>query len=66
TDFEPEKYRDEYRDRVLALIEQKAEGQEIVAQPVVEEPTKVVDLMAALEASLAAAKANRSAEAAAE
>ena len=66
TDFEPEKYRDEYRDRVLALIEQKAEGQEIVAQPVVEEPTKVVDLMAALEASLAAAKANRAADAAAE
>jgi DNA end-binding protein Ku len=61
TDFEPEKYRDEYRDRVLALIEQKAEGQEIVAQPAVEEPAKVVDLMAALEASLAAAKANRAA-----
>src|SRR6266568_2070041 len=56
TDFEPEKYRDEYRERVLALIEQKAEGQEIVAQPAAEEPAKVVDLMAALEASLAAAK----------
>jgi DNA end-binding protein Ku len=66
TDFEPEKYRDEYRERVLALIEQKAEGAEIVAQPAVEEPTKVVDLMAALEASLAAAKANKAAEAAAE
>jgi DNA end-binding protein Ku len=66
TDFEPEKYHDEYRERVLALIEQKAEGQEIVAQPAVEEPTKVVDLMAALEASLAAAKANRADEAAAE
>jgi DNA end-binding protein Ku len=63
TDFEPEKYRDEYRERVLALIEQKAEGQEIVAQPAVEEPAKVVDLMAALEASLAAAKSNRAAEA---
>ncbi|MGH9010141.1 MAG: Ku protein, partial [Acidimicrobiia bacterium] len=61
TDFEPSKYRDEYRDRVLALIEQKAEGQEIVAQPAVEEPTKVVDLMAALEASLAAAKSNKAA-----
>jgi DNA end-binding protein Ku len=59
TDFEPEKYRDEYRERVLALIEQKAEGAEIVAQPAVEEPAKVVDLMAALEASLAAAKAGR-------
>jgi DNA end-binding protein Ku len=64
TDFEPEKYRDEYRDRVLALIEQKAEGAEIVAQPSAEEPAKVVDLMAALEASLAAAKEKRSAEAA--
>jgi DNA end-binding protein Ku len=58
-DFEPEKYRDEYREQVLALIERKAEGQEIVAQPAAEEPTQVVDLMAALEASLAAAKANR-------
>jgi DNA end-binding protein Ku len=61
TDFEPEKYRDEYRERVLELINQKAEGQEIVVQQAEEEPTKVVDLMAALEASLAAAKANRQA-----
>ena len=44
----------------------RPKGQEIVAQPAVEEPAKVVDLMAALEASLAAAKANRAAEAAAE
>jgi phosphoenolpyruvate-protein kinase (PTS system EI component) len=48
----------------VRVIESKAEGAEIVAQPAAEEPTKVVDLMAALEASLAAAKANRSAEAA--
>jgi len=66
TDFEPEKYHDEYRERVLALIEQKAEGAEIVAQPAAEEPTKVVDLMAALEASLAAAKEKRASEAASE
>ncbi len=65
TDFEPEKYRDEYRDQVLALIERKAEGQEIVAQPTAEEPAKVVDLMAALEASLAAAKASKQASGAA-
>jgi DNA end-binding protein Ku len=61
TDFEPEKYKDEYRERVLELINRKAEGQEIVVQQPEEEPTKVVDLMAALEASLAAAKANRQA-----
>jgi DNA end-binding protein Ku len=54
-DFDPEKYHDEYREAVLELIEKKAEGQEIVFQPA-EEPEKVPDLMAALEASLAAAK----------
>ena len=59
TDFEPEKYHDEYRERVLDLIERKAEGQEIVTQPAAEEPTQAVDLMAALEASLAAAKDRR-------
>lgn len=58
TEFEPEKYRDEYRERVLALIEQKAEGQEIaVAEPAAEEEGEVVDLMAALEASLDAVRA---------
>jgi DNA end-binding protein Ku len=52
--FEPEKYHDEYRERVLELIEAKAAGEELVVQPV-EEPQKVPDLMAALEQSLAAA-----------
>ena len=56
TDFEPDKYRDEYRERVLELIEQKASGQEIVVEESAEEAPRVVDLMAALEASLAAVK----------
>ncbi len=60
TEFEPERYRDEYREKVLELIEQKAEGKQIVTQPATEEPTKVVDLMAALEASLAEAKKSKS------
>lgn len=56
-EFEPEKYHDTYREQVLALIEAKAEGQEIVTQPAVESTEgEVVDLMAALEASLAAAR----------
>jgi DNA end-binding protein Ku len=59
-EFEPEKYRDEYRDRVLELIEAKAAGQ-TYEPPKLEEAPKVVDLMAALEASLAAAKAKKSA-----
>jgi DNA end-binding protein Ku len=59
TDFEPEKYRDEYRDRVLDLIERKAEGQEIAVAAEPEAPAAVPDLMAALEASLAAAKGGK-------
>lgn len=54
-DFEPEKYHDEYREELLALIDKKAAGEEIVAEPEPEEPAKVLDLMAALEASLARA-----------
>ena len=51
--FEPEKFHDEYREQVLDLIERKAAGEEIVAEPVVEASAKVLDLVAALEASLA-------------
>ena len=46
-DFEPEKYTDAYREQLLEIIEKKATGEEIVAAPLVEEPAKVVDLMAA-------------------
>jgi DNA end-binding protein Ku len=55
TDFDAEKYRDEYREELVALIERKARGEEVV-EAVSEEPkpTKAPDLMAALEESLAA------------
>ncbi|HWK16871.1 MAG TPA: Ku protein [Solirubrobacteraceae bacterium] len=58
SDFEPSKYRDEYRDRVLDLIERKAAGEEIAVQPEAEEPEAAPDLMAALEASLAAVRSD--------
>ncbi len=58
--FEPEKYEDTYRHRVLDLIERKAAGEEIVVSAEGPAPEKVVDLMAALEASVAAAKESRS------
>ncbi len=58
-DFEPQKYHDTYREQVLELIGRKAEGQEISAPAVTAAPGAVVDLMAALEASLAAAKADK-------
>jgi DNA end-binding protein Ku len=59
TEFDPSKYRDEYRERVLDLIERKADGQEIAVQAAPAEPDQVPDLMAALEASLADAKGRR-------
>ena len=58
-DFEPGKFTDTYREAVLEMIERKASGQEVVVTTAAAEPDKVVDLMAALEASVAAAKQTR-------
>jgi DNA end-binding protein Ku len=55
-DFEPEQYRDEYRERVLDMIERKAQGETITIEAPAEKPKEVPDLMAALEASIASAK----------
>ena len=57
--FEPEKYRDEYREQVLDLIQIKASGEEFTLPEEAIEKPKVVDLMAALEASVKAAKQAR-------
>jgi DNA end-binding protein Ku len=54
--WEPGKYHDEYRERVLELIERKAAGEEIAVQPVQEEAQPVPDLMSALKASLDAVR----------
>jgi DNA end-binding protein Ku len=54
--FEPAKYRDDYRDKVMAMIEAKADGEIIAAPAEAETTAPVIDLMAALEASLAAVK----------
>jgi DNA end-binding protein Ku len=63
TDFEPDRYEDEYRDKLLALIERKAQGEDIVSAPTEEpKPTKAPDLMAALEESLAAVSGEELAE----
>ncbi len=59
-EFDPSAYRDEYREQLLAMIERKAAGEEIVAAPTEErEATKAPDLMAALEESIAAVKGKR-------
>ena len=54
--FEPEKYHDQYREQLLDLIARKESGAEIVAEPQTEPPAKVLDLVAALEASIAKSK----------
>ncbi len=51
-EFAPEKYHDDYREQVLGLIEKKAAGEEFEVPEVAAEKPKIVDLMAALEASV--------------
>jgi DNA end-binding protein Ku len=61
-DFKAEEYKDEYREALLRVIEQKVEGKEVIEPEPVEETGNLVDLMAALEASVNAAKAARGGE----
>ena len=55
-EWDPAKYHDTYREQVLELLKKKAEGEEIVVEEEAPEEGQVLDLMAALEASLAEAK----------
>ncbi|MGP3914126.1 Ku protein [Nonomuraea sp. NBC_00507] len=58
-DFDPSEYRDSYREALQSVIEAKVAGKEVVAPPVEEEAGPAVDLMAALRASVEAAKRER-------
>ena len=60
-EFDPSAYRDEYREALMQVIESKIEGRETVEIEPAEEPTKLVDLMAALQASVNAATSAREA-----
>jgi DNA end-binding protein Ku len=52
TEFKPEQYKDEYRGRVLSVVEEKVEGKEITAMAPQVQRTQVIDLMDALKQSL--------------
>ncbi len=54
--FEPEKYKDSYRENLMAMIKAKVEGKELVEAPTTEKLAPVVDIMEALKMSLAQAK----------
>jgi DNA end-binding protein Ku len=56
--WNPKKYRDTYREKLLDVIKRKAKGEEIVTEPR-EQRADVVDLMAALEASVKASKSRK-------
>ena len=50
--FEPTQFKDDVREKTLELIQQKVDGEEITAAPAEESKTKIIDLMAALKASI--------------
>src|SRR5207248_3934118 len=56
--FEPSKYRDQVRERVLEAIQRKVDGQDITADVTPDGGGKIIDLMDALKASLARGKAS--------
>src|SRR5689334_17597139 len=55
-EFEPTKYKDAYRENVMAMIEAKIQGKQVVAAPEAQQLAPVIDIMEALKASLAAGK----------
>ncbi len=59
SDFAPEKYHDDYRERIETLLEKKAAGEAIVTPEAEQAPAKVIDLMDALRASLAAGEKSK-------
>jgi DNA end-binding protein Ku len=58
-EWDPEAFQDEYREALMELIHKKATGEEVTVAPIPETP-QVVDLMAALKASVDASKKKRS------
>jgi DNA end-binding protein Ku len=61
-EFKPESYKDEVRERMLALIERKVQGEDITLAPTAEPEHKIIDIMEALKASLAAGASRKPAQ----
>ena len=57
-DFDPEQYKDDYREALMQVIDAKLDGQEVAELPAAR-PAKITDLMTALKASVEAAKKGR-------
>jgi DNA end-binding protein Ku len=61
-EFRPGEYKDEVRERMMALIQRKIEGEDITLAPTAEPEHKIIDIMAALKASLAAGNTRKPAQ----
>ncbi len=61
-EFNPASYKDDVRERMLALIQRKVEGEDITVAPTAEPEHKIIDIMEALKASLAAGNARKPAQ----
>ena len=61
-EFHPGEYKDEVRERMMALIQRKIEGEDITLAPTAEPEHKIIDIMAALKASLAAGNTRKPAQ----
>jgi len=59
-DWDPSNYADSHREKVQEMIDRKREGEEVVTETAPREPTKVIDLMDALNASVKAASEGKS------
>jgi len=60
-EFDPAKHKNTHREKVQALIDAKIKGQKVVVEPTAKAAVKTVDLMAALESSLAKVRSRGSA-----
>jgi DNA end-binding protein Ku len=56
-EFQPQKYTDEIREKMLEMIQRKVDGQDISVPPEEKAETKIIDLMEALKASVSTQKA---------
>jgi DNA end-binding protein Ku len=61
--FNPEKYHDEYREKLMTIIQRKAAGEEVVVPEMAEKEAKVIDLMSALKESIEKIKSGQAAKA---
>ncbi len=62
SEFRPDQYRDEYRERLMEVVQKKVSGEEVTVAAPAPQRAEVIDLMDALKKSLAGRKAGEQAD----